>query len=305
MDTLRTPDERFADLPDYPFEPHYAEIDDGDGGRLRVHYLDEGPPGAAPVVLLHGEPSWSFLYRRMLPVLTAAGHRCIAPDLPGFGKSDKPAARADYTYQRFMDWTEALLFGHLDLSEITLFGQDWGGLIGLRLAAEHPERFARLVAANTALATGDTPPNDAFFAWQEYTQETPNFRASPVIQRATERELSDAEVAAYDAPFPDERFQAGAREFPVLVPTTPADPAAGACRRAWQRLQNWQKPFLTVFSDGDPIFAGIDEMLQQAIPGAAGQPHRRVSGGHFLQEDSGEEIAEAVAAFIADTPNAV
>jgi haloalkane dehalogenase len=305
MDILRTPKARFADLPGYPFAPHYAEVGEA---PLRMHYLDEGPADAAPLVLLHGEPSWSYLYRKMIPPLVKAGHRVVAPDLVGFGKSDKLARRDDYTYERFIAWTRALLFDRLDLSDVTLFCQDWGGLIGLRLAAEleaegMPDRFARMVAANTGLPTGDQPVSDAFRQWQRFSQETPDFQAGAVVQQGTGRTLSDAEVAAYDAPFPDDDFKAAARVFPALVPTTPDDPAAEACRHAWQQLQQWDKPFLTAFSDDDPIFDGTDAALQRAVPGAHGRPHTRVPGGHFLQEDSGEALAEIVNAFIADTPS--
>lgn len=296
METLRTPDERFADLPDYPFEPHYAELD----GRLRVHYVDEGPGTAGPVVLLHGEPSWSFLYRKMIPPLAAAGHRVIAPDLPGFGRSDKPTRRQDYTYQRHVDWMRSLLFDELDLSAITLFCQDWGGLIGLRLVAEHEERFARVVAANTFLPTGDHRPNEAWFKWQAFSQEVPEFPVGWIVQRATVTDLPDEVVAAYDAPFPDERYKAGVREFPMIVPVTPDDPASGANRAAWEKLSRFDKPFLTAFGDSDPIFAGVDKQLQKMIPGCAGQPHVTVQGaGHFLQEDKGEELAGIVARFAA------
>src|SRR6185437_14611499 len=222
VEILRTPDERFANLPDYPFAPHYIEVD-----GVRIHYLDEGPADAAPVLLMHGEPSWSFLYRKMIPILTAAGHRVIAPDLVGFGRSDKPAAREDYTYQRHVDWMTGLLTG-LALRDVTLFGQDWGGLIGLRLAAENEERFARIIAANTFLPTGDIPPGRAFLRWQQLSQETPDFRAGEIVKGGCTSEMPDAVVAAYDAPFPDERYLAGARQFPMIVPISPDDPAAPA-----------------------------------------------------------------------------
>ncbi len=301
MKILRTPDERFANLPGYPFAPHYVDVGQGET-RLRMHYVDEGPRDVAPVLLLHGEPSWSYLYRTMIPPLLAAGHRVIAPDLIGFGRSDKPAARSDYTYARHVEWVLDLLLA-LDLREITLFGQDWGGLIGLRLAAEHEDRFARIVASNTFLPTGDTPPGRAFLAWQRFSQESPEFRAGQVVQNGTVETLPDAVVAAYDAPFPDDQYLAGARQFPLLVPTSPDDPAAEPNRRAWATLGRWQKPFLCVFGDADPITGGGYPILQAAIPGAAGQPHRMLSGaGHFIQEDKGAELGQIVAAFIAATP---
>jgi haloalkane dehalogenase len=294
MEILRTPDERFRDLPGYPFAPHYVDVD-----RLRIHFLDEGPRDASPVLLLHGEPSWSYLYRKMIPVLVAAGHRAVAPDLVGFGRSDKPAARSDYTYQRHVDWMRGLIHA-LDLQHITLVGQDWGGLIGLRLVAEEESRFARVVAANTFLPTGDHPPGDAFLAWQKYSKETPEFRAGRIVSGGCARRLEAEIMAAYDAPFPDDRYQAGARQFPLLVPTTPDDPASAANRAAWSGLARFEKPFLTAFSDGDAIMRGADRILQKAIPGAANRAHTTiVGGGHFLQEDKGEELAEVVNRFIA------
>ncbi len=296
MECLRTPDERFANLPGYPFTPHYAEID-----GLRVHYVDEGPRGADPVLLLHGEPSWSYLYRKMIPILTAAGNRAIAPDLVGFGRSDKPVRREDYTYQRHVDWMRGLL-ERIDLRRITLVCQDWGGLIGLRLAAEHGDRFARIVTANTFLPTGDIPPGEAFKAWQRYSQETPDFQVGFIVRGGCTTDLPPDVIAAYDAPFPDDRYKAGARQFPLLVPTSPDDPAAAPNRKAWEALSRWRKPFLTAFSDTDPITHGADRLLQQAIPGATGQPHTTiVGGGHFLQEDKGEDLARVVADFIART----
>ncbi len=297
MDILRTPDERFQGLPAYGFEPHY--VDAGDG--LRMHHIDEGPGDAPPVLLIHGEPSWCYLYRKMVPVLTAAGNRCVAPDLIGFGRSDKPARREDYTYQRHVDWTLALVEA-LDLREITLVCQDWGGLIGLRIAAEHEVRFARIVAANTQLPTGDRSPGEAFLRWQRFSQESPAFDIGRIIQGGTATELPPEVVAAYDAPFPDDSYKAGARQFPALVPTAPDDPASEANRRAWEVFQRWEKPFLTAFSDSDPITRGGDRPFQELVPGAKGQPHTTISGaGHFLQEDKGEELAEVVTRFIAGT----
>jgi haloalkane dehalogenase len=294
MTVLRTPDERFANLPGYAFAPHYRDVD-----GLRIHYVDEGPSGAKPVLMLHGEPSWSYLYRKMIPIVTAAGHRVIAPDLVGFGRSDKPEAREDYTYQRHVDWMRGILEG-LDLRDVTLVCQDWGGLIGLRLVAEHPDRFARVVAANTFLPTGDVPAGPAFMAWRKYSQETPTFHAGRIVQGGSKTPLPDDVVAAYDAPFPDDRYLAGARQFPTLVPIAPDDPAAGANRRAWEVLRRFKKPFLTAFSDSDPVTAGGDATLQARIPGAAGQPHTTIAGGgHFLQEDCGEALARVVVDFIA------
>ena len=296
MEILRTPDERFAALPGYPFAPHYVELD-----GVRMHCVDEGPPDADPLLLLHGEPSWSYLYRTMIPVLTGAGHRVVAPDLVGFGRSDKPAQREEYTYQRHVDWTLGLLEA-LDLQRITLFGQDWGGLIGLRLAVEHEERFARIVAANTFLPTGDQPPGEAFLRWQQFSQTSPAFDVGRLVQTASVTELAADVVAAYDAPFPDDSYKAGARQFPAIVPTAPGDPAAPANRKAWEALRRWEKPFLTAFSDSDPIMHGGERIFQREVPGAQGQPHTIITGaGHFLQEDKGEELAALVNRFIAAT----
>ena len=297
MDALRTPEARLADLPGYPFAPHYIDVD-----GLRLHYVDEGPAGAAPVLLLHGEPSWSYLYRKMIPPLVAAGHRALAPDLIGFGRSDKPVRREDYTYQRHVDWIRAFVDA-LDLRRITLVCQDWGGLIGLRLVAEHAERFARVVAANTFLPTGDRPAGPAFLAWQQYSQTTPDFHVGGIVRGGCATDLPPEVIAAYDAPFPDDRYKAGARQFPLLVPTSPDDPAAAPNRKAWEALARWTKPFLTAFSDSDPITHGADGLLQEAIPGAQGQPHATIAGGgHFLQEDRGEDLARVVVDFIAGTP---
>ncbi len=296
MEILRTPDERFANLPGYPFEPHYVEVD-----GVRIHYVHEGPRTAAPVLLLHGEPSWSYLYRKMIPVLLQAGLRVVAPDLVGFGRSDKPARREDYTYQRHVDWMLGFVCT-LDLEDITLVCQDWGGLIGLRLVAEHGHRFARVVAANTFLPTGDQPVPPAFLAWQKFSQEVPELPIGQIIQMGCVTTLPPEVIAAYEAPFPDERYKAGARQFPLLVPTRPDDPASEPNRKAWQALQRWKKPFLTAFSDQDPITRGADLLLQSLIPGAAGQPHTTIQGaGHFLQEDKGEELARVVVDFVRST----
>ena len=295
METLRTPDDRFANLPGYSFAPHYVTVGDG----LRMHYVDEGPRDAAPVLMLHGEPSWSYLYRKMIPPIAAAGQRAIAPDLVGFGRSDKPVRREDYTYQRHVDWMRALVEA-LDLRRITLVCQDWGGLIGLRLVAEHPERFARVVAANTFLPTGDRPAGPAFLAWRKYSQETPEFHVGGIVRGGCATELTADVEAAYDAPHPDDRYKAGARQFPLLVPITPDDPAAAANRKAWEALRRFDKPFLTAFSDKDPITRGGDRLLQEAIPGAKEQPHTTIAGGgHFLQEDCGEALVRVVIDFVA------
>jgi haloalkane dehalogenase len=296
MEILRTPDERFAALPGYAFAPHYAQI-----GELRMHYLDEGPRDGAIVLCLHGEPTWSYLYRKMIPPLVRAGLRVVAPDLIGFGRSDKPASRDDYTYQRHVDWMTRFL-DTIGLRDITLFCQDWGGLIGLRLVAEDPDRFARVVASNTLLPTGDRTPPEAFLQWREFSQSVPEFSTGNIVGSVCMPPLTPEVAAAYDAPFPDERYKAGPRQFPVLVPMSPDDPASAPNRAAWERLRTYKRPFLTAFGDQDPITRGGDALFQSAIPGAAGQPHVNLArAGHFLQEDAGEEVAEILAAFIART----
>ena len=299
MEYLRTPDARFDNLPGYDFKPHYLMVDDTEGSQLRVHYIDEGPVNAEPVLLLHGEPSWSYLYRKMVPILVVAGHRVIAPDLIGFGRSDKPSSRKDYTYQRHVDWMQSVL-DQLDLKNITLMCQDWGGLIGLRLVAENTERFSRVVAANTMLPTGDHDPGDAFKKWQQFSQDVPTFPAGKIIQGATTIEMAQSTINAYDAPYPDETYKEGARQFPLLVPTTPDNPASEKNRAAWKVLSQWEKPFLTAFSDSDPITAGGDKLMQKLIPGTKAQMHTTiVNGGHFLQEDQGEKLADVIVQFIA------
>jgi haloalkane dehalogenase len=303
MKTLRTPDDRFTNLPGYDFEPHYAEIADSEGGTLRVHYVCEGDRAAPVVLLMHGEPSWSYLYRKMIPVLTGAELQTVAPDLVGFGRSDKPTERSDYTFARHVEWMRELLFDRLDLRDVTLVCQDWGGLIGLRLVGEHPDRFARVVAANTFLPTGDTNPGDAFFAWQRFSQEVEQFPTGGIVRGGCVNPVSPEVEAAYDAPFPDESYKAGARAFPRLVPSRPDDPAHDANVAAWVGLAAFDRPFLCAFSDGDPITKGADRNLKERIAGAQGQPHTTiVGGGHFLQEDCGEELAKVVVAFVASTP---
>ncbi|MBI4935980.1 MAG: haloalkane dehalogenase [Actinobacteria bacterium] len=302
MKALRTPDERFADLPDFPFEPHYLTIADGEGGELRVHYLDEGPADAAPVLLMHGEPSWSYLYRTMIPVLVAAGHRCVVPDLVGFGRSDKPTEQSDYTYARHVGWMREALFQQLDLRDITFFGQDWGGLVGLRLVAAEPDRFARVVVGNTGLPTGDASPNEAFLAWRKFSRESPSFPIGGIVNGGSATDLSPEVIAAYDAPFPDDSYTAGARIFPSLVPAGVDDPARDDQLAAWEVLKAFTRPWLCAFSDKDPVTAGGAKAFLRAIPGTEGQPHVTIEGGgHFLQEDKGPELAKVIADFIATT----
>ena len=297
MEILRTPDDRFAQLPGYAFAPHYVEL----GGELRMHYLDEGPRDGALVLCLHGEPSWSYLYRKMIPGLVGAGLRVIAPDLVGFGRSDKPVAREVYTYQQHVDWMAGFV-DQLGLRDLTLFSQDWGGLIGLRLVAEDAPRFARVVASNTFLPTGDQPPPTAFFTWRSFAQTVAELPVGRIVAGGCARPLAPDVIAAYDAPYPDERYKAGARQFPLLVPAHPDDPASPANRAAWTQLRQYTRPFLTAFGDTDPITRGADLLLQVAIPGAEGQPHVTIErAGHFVQEDAGEQLAGIVADFVART----
>lgn len=301
MTPLRTPDACFANLQDYPFSPNYLQIDDNEGGELRMHFVDEGPKDAPVILLMHGEPTWSYLYRHMISPLAAAGFRVITPDLIGFGRSDKPSERSDYTYQRHVDWVRALLL-QLDLHNITLFCQDWGGLIGLRLLAEEQHRFSRTVAANTMLPTGDHHPGEAFVQWQQLSQNIPVFTVGKIIAGACVKPVAAETILAYDAPFPDESFKAGARQFPMLVPVTADDPAANANRAAWEILSKMEKPFLTAFSDKDPITAAGEAVFRKMIPGTKGQAHTTiVEGGHFLQEDQSERLVEVILKFIADT----
>lgn len=294
MEILRTPDDRFADLDGWAYESRYAEVA-ADGGPLRMAYVDEGPADGRPVLLLHGEPTWSYLYRHMIGPIAAAGLRAIAPDLVGFGRSDKPAAREDYSYARHMDWLSELVVDRLDLRDAILFGQDWGGLLGLRLVGEHPDRFAGVVASNTFLPTGDRPLGDGFEAWRRFSQEVPEFPTGTIVQGGTRRELSAAEVAAYDAPFPDESFKAGARQFPTLVPASPEDPAAPANHAAWRVLERWDKPFVCAFGAHDPVTKGADRLLLERIPGTRDQPHVTLEeAAHFSQEDAGDQLAQIV-----------
>ncbi len=299
MKVLRTPDSRFAALPEFPFVSRYLDVAASDGTALRLAYLDEGPRAAAPVLLLHGEPSWSYLYRSMIPPLLAAGLRVVAPDLIGFGRSDKPAERAAYSYAAHVAWMQAFV-EQVGLARITLFCQDWGGLIGLRLVAASPDRFARIVASNTGLPTGDHPMPEAFLKWRDFSQSVPVFDAGLIVHRGTCRGIDDAARAAYNAPFPDESYCAAARQFPLLVPNTPTDPEAPANRAAWRQLEKFERPFLTVFGDSDHITAGADRLMQARIPGARNQQHLLLAaGGHFIQEDHGPRLAGILSAFAA------
>jgi haloalkane dehalogenase len=296
MRVLRTPESRFDNLEGYPFVPNYVEVTASDTGPLRMHYLDEGPAAGPPVVLLHGEPTWSYLYRTMIPPLVDAGYRVLAPDLIGFGRSDKPADFADYTYLRHVEWVTSW-FERLDLTDVTLFVQDWGSLIGLRIAAEQSDRFARLVVGNGTLPTAHQATPPAFHVWRAFARYSPVLPAGRLVGAGTVRRVPPKVRAGYDAPFPDKSYQAGARAFPQLVPTSPHDPAIPANRAAWDVLGRWEKPFLAIFGANDPILGRMDRALIKHIPGAAGQPHARITGGHFVQEDAGPELADRIVAW--------
>ena len=293
MKILRTPDNRFSNLLDYPFKPNYIQL-----GDIRIHYVDEGESSKEVVLLIHGEPTWSYLYRKMVPIVSESGYRVIVPDLVGFGKSDKPIDQEDYTYEKHVGWISSFIES-LDLKNINLFCQDWGGLIGLRIVSEQGYRFNRIIASNTSLPTGDFKVPKAFVNWQKFSQDTPVFNASKIVKSSCVNKISNEVQKAYDAPFPDETYKAGARRFPMLVPTSPNDPSSQPNREAWEKLKNWHKPFLTAFSDSDPITKGGDILFQKLIPGCKGISHKTIVGaGHFLQEDKGPELAQLIVDFI-------
>ena len=297
MDLLRTPDERFEELPNFSYEPHYLEID-----GIRIHYVDEGPKDAEVILLMHGEPSWSFLYRHMIPILVEAGLRIMAPDLVGFGRSDKPSKQEDHTYAKHVKWMSTLV-EQLDLQKITLFCQDWGSLIGLRIALENQDRFSRIVLSNGGLPTGEQGMTDAFLTWRKFSRESPKFDIGFLIQGATISKLTEEIIKGYDAPFPDDTYKAGARILPSLVPISIEDPEHEANKKAFELLGKWKKPFLTAFSDSDPVTRGGDDPLQRYVPGAQGQKHTTVKdASHFVQEDKGPELANIIIEFIKDNP---
>jgi haloalkane dehalogenase len=300
MTVLRTPEERFQGLEGWRWPPRYTEVDGGPLGPLGIAHAEDGPADGPVVLLMHGEPSWGYLYRHMIPPLAAAGCRVLAPDLVGFGRSDKPTDREAYSYASHVRWMLDW-FDRQNLRDVTLFCQDWGGLIGLRLVAARPEKFARVVAANTFLPTG-TGATEGFLRWRAFSQSMDPFDSGWILNSGTARGISDGGKAAYNAPYPGEAYLAGARQFPLLVPTEPDDPGAIANRDAWTALERFDRPFLTLFGDSDPVTAGAEKLLQARIPGAAGQPHRLIANaGHFIQEDAGLELAEAILAFMART----
>lgn len=294
MPVLRTPDSQFENLSGYRFKPNYVTLKDG----LRMHYVHEGPATGKLVLLLHGEPSWSYLYRFMIADLAKRGYRVFAPDLIGFGKSDKPESQDLYTYQSHRDWLFELIKA-LGLKNINLFCQDWGGLLGLRIVGEHPELFDSVTASNTFLPTGDIAPGEAFLKWREFSQNVSKLPIGKIIQGATVRRLSEEELRAYNAPYPEEKYKAAARKFPLLVPITPDDPASGANRAAWEGLKKFTKPFLTLFGDSDPVTKGGNLIFRRYVPGAKNQPHEIiVQGGHFIQEDRPGELCEKMDAWL-------
>lgn len=297
MKLLRTPDEQFENLPNFSFIPHYVEIDD-----IRIHYINEGLNDEEVVLLMHGEPSWCFLYRHMIPILVDAGYRAIAPDLVGFGRSDKPAEQSDHTYAKHVIWMTKWMLS-LDLKNITLFCQDWGSLIGLRLVAENQDRFKRIVISNGGLPTGMERQSKAFFKWQEFSQTAKEFDVGRVVQGGTASDLSSDVIQGYNAPFPDDSYKAGPRIMPSLVPTTKNDPETKANKAAWGVFYKWEKPLLTAFGDSDPITRGAYRPWQDTVPGAKGQNHTLVEGGgHFVQEDKGPELAKIIIQFIKNNP---
>ncbi len=307
MEVLRTPDDRFVDLPGYPFEPRYAEVDDGDGGTLRVHYVDEGPADAAAVVFLHGNPSWSYLWRDVIAATVAAGRRAVAVDLVGLGRSDKPDQYEDYSVARHVDWIERVVVGGLDLHDVTLVLHDWGGIIGLRLLHRHPERIARVVLSNTGLPArdpaeplpDDRSPRGPLVAWQTFAREAQPFEPWVSIRDGGVLPMRDEVMAAYAAPFPEDRYTIGARAFAQLLPTRPDDPQLPDNWEAWQTLTRFERPFLTIYSDKDIVAPTGYRPFVERVPGAHGQPHVILEGGgHFLQEDVGPAYTEHLLAWL-------
>lgn len=299
MNVLRTPDERFEGLDGYDFAPHYREVVTEEGVRLRYHFLDEGPRDAAPILLLHGNPSWAYVYRNMIGPLAARGHRVLALDLMGMGRSDKPDDPEFHTLARHVDWMGQWLEGE-DLRDITLFCQDWGGIFGLCLLAEHPDRFARVIAANTGLPEGQGS-NPFLDNWLAYSQSVDELPIDVLMDAITTRSLTDEEKRAYLAPYPDGGYQTAPKRLPVLIPLQPDNPGVPQCKATWAFLETFDKPFLTIFGDADAIAyaAGSHLAFQRRVPGAAGQPHHVIEGAnHFLQEDAPEELVERIDAFV-------
>ncbi|MHA1255671.1 MAG: haloalkane dehalogenase [Promethearchaeota archaeon] len=297
MKLLQTPEERFKDLPDFPFKPHFIEVD-----GINIHYIDEGNNQEEIILLMHGEPSWSFLYRHMIPILVKGGYRVLAPDLVGFGRSDKPTEQSDHTYGKHVDWMTKWV-KLLDLQNITLFCQDWGSTIGLRVAIENQERFSRIFLSNGGLPTGEHKMPEAFMKWREVSRNMPKFNIGRIMKAATTNKLPRDVIKAYEAPFPDDSFKAAPRIMPSLIPISTDDPEHKANKKAIEMFRKWEKPFLTAFSDGDPVTRGGDKFWQKNVPGTQGQKHTTIkNAGHFVQEDKGPELAELLLEFIKNNP---
>ncbi len=292
VEILKNDPSDFEGLKEWEYKEHFYTLKT-EYGDMNIHYIDEGSSSENTVLLLHGEPDWGYIYRKFIDPLVAAGARVVVPDLPGFGKSDKLSERSSYTYEKYVNWMETWL-KDLKLNNITLFGQDWGGLIGLRLVAENEDMFKNVVISNTALPTGDISAGKAFEDWKNYAQTVENFHAGGIIKGGTVKGLDQYVIDAYNAPFPDDSYKEAARQFPMLVPVTPDNPSSQKNREAWEVLKNWNKPFLCVFSEQDQIFNGVDKAFTKLIPGCQNQPHKTIQGGHFIQEDNPEECIEAI-----------
>ncbi len=292
VEILKNDPSDFEGLKEWEYKEHFYTLKT-EYGDMNIHYIDEGSSSENTVLLLHGEPDWGYIYRKFIDPLVAAGARVVVPDLPGFGKSDKLSERSSYTYEKYVNWMETWM-KDLELNNITLFGQDWGGLIGLRLVAENEDMFKNVVISNTALPTGDISAGKAFEDWKNYAQTVENFHAGGIIKGGTVKGLDQYVIDAYTAPFPDDSYKEAARQFPMLVPVTPDNPSSQKNREAWEVLKNWNKPFLCVFSEQDQIFNGVDKAFTKLIPGCQNQPHKTIQGGHFIQEDNPEECIEAI-----------
>ena len=292
VEILKNDPSDFEGLKEWEYKENFYTLKTG-YGDMNIHYIDEGSSSEDTVLLLHGEPDWGYIYRKFIDPLVAAGVRVVVPDLPGFGKSDKLSERSSYTYEKYVNWMETWM-KDLELNNITLFGQDWGGLIGLRLVAENEDMFKNVVISNTALPTGDISAGKAFEDWKNYAQTVENFHAGGIIKGGTVKGLDQYVIDAYNAPFPDDSYKEAARQFPMLVPVTPDNPSSQKNREAWEVLKNWNKPFLCVFSEQDQIFNGVDKAFTKLIPGCQNQPHKTIQGGHFIQEDNPEECIEAI-----------
>src|SRR6056300_113631 len=292
VEVLKNDPSDFEGLKDWEYKENFYTLKT-EYGDMNIHYIDEGSSSENTVLLLHGEPDWGYIYRKFIDPLVAAGVRVVVPDLPGFGKSDKLSERSSYTYEKNVNWMETWM-KDLELNNITLFGQDWGGLIGLRLVAENEDMFKNVVISNTALPTGDISAGKAFEDWKNYAQTVENFHAGGIIKGGTVKGLDQYVIDAYNAPFPDDSYKEAARQFPMLVPVTPDNPSSQKNREAWEVLKNWNKPFLCVFSEQDEIFNGVDKAFTKLIPGCQNQPHKTIQGGHFIQEDNPEECIEAI-----------